>query len=153
MIELINIENKIKLGCEIVGYEFLDRIEDNWLLLKVKVEQEGMIFEKIDATLTTTELIDLYEWFKCLAENRLPQYAHLTFTEPCISFNFLSYQNNRVRISIELSHELKPDFEIDQFKTKSIDWNIVFDLDSNVLEKTIVRIGATMNRFPIRGKS
>jgi len=153
MLELKNIENHVRLRCEVVGYQFPNSPEDDWCLLKVEIKQGNQLFEKVDQALEATELVEIYEWFKCLSENRLPQYAHLTFTEPCISFEFLSCKNEQVRISVELSHELKPDFELEQFQSKHSDWVIVFELNGKDFEKTIGGIEASINQYPISGKS
>ncbi len=153
MFALKNIENHVRLKCEVVGYQFPDSPKDDWCLLKVEIKQGNQIFEKIDPALEATELVELCEWFQCLSENRLPKYAQLTFTEPCISFEFLSCKNEQVRISVALSHELKPDFELEQFQSTHSDWVIVFELNSKDFEKTIYGIGAATNQYPSREKS
>ncbi len=94
MIELNNIENNVRLKCDIVGYEFPDNLEDNWCILRVEVKQENQTFVRVDPALETTELVELYEWFESISKNRLPQYAQLTFTEPCISIEFLACKND-----------------------------------------------------------
>jgi hypothetical protein len=148
----MNIENTVKLECSLVGYEFPENSEDNWLLVRVKVTQGKNIFERVDAALETMDLVRLLQWFTCLSENRLPRYAHVNFTEPCMSLAFLACQENRVRISIELSHELKPNFALEQFRAKHTEWNIVFDLTSHDFEAIIEGIQSAMHHYPIRGK-
>ncbi|MDH3348015.1 MAG: hypothetical protein OEM02_07940 [Desulfobulbaceae bacterium] len=39
MIELKNVENNVRLRCEVVGYQFPGSPEDNWCLLKVEIKQ------------------------------------------------------------------------------------------------------------------
>lgn len=153
MIELTNIEHNVILKCDIVGYEFPDSPGDNWCLLRVEVRQGNKSFERIDPALETTELLDLCEWFRCLSESRLPRYSRLTFTEPCISFEFLACKDDQVRISVELSHELKPDFELEQFQSKHSEWTIVFELNSKDFEKTLTGIKEAINQYPMREKS
>lgn len=150
MIEFINVDKNVKVKCDIVGYQFPDNFKDNWCLLRVEIKQGDQVFEKVDPALEANELIELCEWFKCLSNNRLPRYAKLTFAEPCLSFEFLACSNNHVRISVELSHELKPEFELEQFNTKHSEWIIVCELDSKDFEKVIKCIEATIDLYPIR---
>jgi len=150
MIELENIENHVKLKCEVVGYQLPDNLEDNWCLLKLEIKQGDKFFEIIDPALETTELVELCEWFKSLSKNRLPRYAKLDFTEPCISFEFLACKNECVRISVELSHEFEPTFKLEQFQSKQSDWVIVFELNDKDFEKTIGGIEAAISHFPTR---
>lgn len=152
MFTLVNAENKVTLGCEIVGYVFPENDQDEWLLLRVKVVQGDKIFERIDAALETTELVDLCQWFTSLSEHRLPRYAQLDFTEPCIRLSFLACKDNRVRISIALSHELKPDFELEQFKEIHREWDVIFELTGNDFEHIIHGIKAAIQHYPMRGK-
>lgn len=150
MIELSNIENQITLKCDVVGYQFPDDLEDNWCLLKVEVKQIEEVFEAIDPALETTDLVTLYDWFKCLSEKRLPKFAEITFVEPCISFEFLTYQNGKIRIAVKLSHELKPNFKLKQFKFYQQEWNIVFVLDDKDFKKILNGIEAVKNQYPSR---
>lgn len=150
MIELENIENHVKLKCEVVGYQFPNNHKDNWCLLKVDIKQGDKSFEKIDPALETTELVELREWFKSLSKKRLPRFAKLTFTEPGISFEFLACINEQVRISIKLSHEIKPNFMLEQFRSEHSDWIIVFELNDKDFDKTICGIEAAIKHFPTR---
>lgn len=153
MIELSDVENNVRLRCEIVGYQFPDSPQDDWCLMKVEVEQGDDAFESIDPALEACELVGIYEWFKCLAENRLPRYAHLTFTEPCIGFEFLAYKDDRVRFSVELGHELKPNFDLNQFRPEKRDWVIVFELNRTDINGLLDGIGDAIKQYPIRDKS
>ncbi len=152
MIELKNIENKLDFKCEVEGYQFPENSSDDWCNLKVGVRQNGLVFEKVDPALETLEVEILYDWFKCLSENSLPRFAELTFTEPCISFNFLAFQHNKVRISIELDHELKPGFEIEQFGELDQDWQMVFELTDVDFKEILSGLSLTMKQYPVRGE-
>jgi hypothetical protein len=151
MLELKNIEGKIDLSLEIIGYQFPDSKSDDWCLLKATIIQGSDECELIDPAIETSELVHLLRWFSSLAEGRLPRYAHLTFTEPCIGFKFLSFKDGVVRIAINLGHELKPPFEIDQFRAKNNEWSIVAELKSN--ELTAIRNGIkhSLEVYPVRG--
>jgi len=153
MLELSNVENKVDLKCQITGYQFPDSKRDDWCLLKVEVKQGEQYFERIDPAIETTELERLYDWLKCLSERRLPRFARLSFTEPCISFEFLACADDSIRISINLSHELKPEFELSQFGFRNNDWKIVFNLDDENISKILENLRRTLKLFPVRGKS
>ncbi|MFC1836860.1 hypothetical protein ACFL2Q_19400 [Thermodesulfobacteriota bacterium] len=150
MIELNNVEDHLSFRCEVIGYEFPDNPEDDWCLLKVDIKQGYQSFEAVDPAIEASDLVRIFEWFKCLAEHRLPPYAELCFTEPCISFGFLAHRNEKVRISIELSNKLKPDFNLSQFGLSETDWRIVFELDNVDFERTLHGIEAATRQHPIR---
>jgi len=57
MIELENIENHVKLKCEVVGYQLPDNHEDNWCLLKLAINKGDKFLEKIIPPLLTPELV------------------------------------------------------------------------------------------------
>lgn len=151
MLTLTNVEKHITLSCEIIGYQFPDSLTDNWCMLKINVSQGDKVFEKIDPALDSRELIAIQHWFKALADKRLPRFAHLTFTEPCLSFEYLACRDDNVRLSINLSHELKPSFEIEQFKSSSKDWRIVFELDDNGFTEALSSLERSIERYPSRG--
>ena len=153
MIELTNIENKVSFICEIIGYEFPDIPDNDGCLLRVRIKEGDNFFEVVDPALEATELIYIFEWFQSLSKNRLPRYAHLTFTEPCISFNYLSIKDDIIKISVELSHELKPDFKLDQFGFYDFEWDIVFELSSVDFKQILKSINTTILKYPRRGKS
>lgn len=153
MFKLINVENKIELALSVEGYQFPDTPKDDWCFIKVIVKQGDDSFEAIDPALETTELLNILEWFRCLAARKLPRYARLSFTEPCWEFEFLACKDSSVRISISLSHELKPNFDLKQFGLSPSKWKIVFDLGANEFEKVISGIEATALQYPVRGQS
>ncbi|MDH5731510.1 MAG: hypothetical protein OEZ58_21200 [Gammaproteobacteria bacterium] len=152
MVDLTNIENDVTLKCSIEGYQFdqKDEPDDDWCNVKVELRQGNRKFEKTDPALEASDLIRIKGWFECLARNELPSFAVLSFTEPCIEFAFLSKVDNRIRISVNLSHELRPDFDLTQFRTKFDDWNIVFDLDGTDFERNIASLSRAIELFPIR---
>ncbi|MCB1777644.1 MAG: hypothetical protein KDI50_09425, partial [Candidatus Competibacteraceae bacterium] len=131
MFKLSNVENKIELSLSIEGYQFPETQNDDWCLVKVVVKQGKDFFETIDPALETTELLVILEWFKCLAEPKLPRYARLCFTEPCLEFAFLARKDDSVRIAIRLSHEMKPSFDLKQFGQLFSEWEVIFELKKN----------------------
>lgn len=153
MIELKNIEDQIAFKCGVKGYQFPEIQKDDWCLLVIEVRQSNQVFTKTDPAIDAKELLAIYEWFKCLSEKKLPRYAELTFTEPCISFQFLAYRNEKVRIAIRLSHELEPDFEILQFRSESSNWTIVFELDGSNFSEILSGLESAIILFPARGES
>jgi len=152
MFELTNIENNVTISLEVIGYQFPEQLEDNWCFLSVKVAQGNELFEKTDPALEATELVEMYEWFTCLYKRVLPKWAHLTFTEPCISLKFLSYRANTVRIAIILDHELKPAFKIDQLGSKNGNWDIVCELSESHFKSILQCIDTQIQRYPNREK-
>ena len=151
MLELKNVEGNVKFNCEVIGYQFPASKKDDWCLLKVAIEQAGDHCELIDPAIETTELEQLYNWFSCLAEKTLPRYAHLTFTEPCISFEFLAYRNGLVRMAVHLGHELTPNFKLKQFRSEVSEWVIIFELAEIQFKDILEGIQATLSKYPVRG--
>ena len=153
MIELSNVENKVHLKCQVIGYQFPESERDDWCLLEVNATQGEYNFKRVDPALDTTELVRLHQWFKCLSKRMLPRFANLSFTEPCISFQFLGSTDEEVRISIQLGHELKPNFEIEQLGISNDNWKIVFTLNDQDFVSVLDGISQTLIAYPIRGSS
>jgi len=151
MFNLKNVEGSVEFNCEVIGYQFPESKKDDWCLLKIVIKQENYECELIDPALEVTELVQLQNWFTCLAKKRLPEFSHLTFTEPCISFEFLANRSGLVRIAVRLSHELKPSFKLKQFQFESNDWDIVFEVDEKKLKEIIVGIKNSLYKYPVRG--
>jgi len=153
MFKLINVENNIELEMVVAGYQFPNSIDDNWCNIKIFIKQADAIFKIVDPALKTTELKIIHEWFKCLAERRLPNYAQLCFIEPCLEFEFLACTNDTVRISINLDHEMKPDFVMTQFGISTLEWSMVFELSKQNIDKITSGIEDALKSYPVRGKS
>lgn len=153
MFKLSNVENKVGLELSAEGYQFPESPKDDWCFVKVIVKQGKDTFEAVDPALETTELVNILEWFKCLSERKLPRYARLCFTEPCLEFEFLACTDSSVRISIHLSHELKPSFDLKQFGLPPSGWGLVFELRENEVYKVISGIEETLLRYPVRDLS
>jgi len=151
MFKLINVENKVELGCSVVGYQFPDNPSDDWCMLEISVMQNGQEFHKTDPALEAQELVCLREWFECLSSKILPRYSRLSFTEPCIGFEFLAHHDGLVRIAIHLAHELKPPFLLEQFRASSDEWRIVFELDVEDFRAILSGINSAISTFPVRG--
>ena len=69
MINQYNAKSHTSFKCDIVDYE---NPKENWCLLKIRVEQDGKVFDAIDPAIETTELPNLLNWFRCLSERKLP---------------------------------------------------------------------------------
>ena len=152
MIKLKNIERNIELQLVVMGYQFPNDSEDNWCLINTIVTQGNEKFEVTDPALETTEIIKILDWFKRLSLHRLPRFNKLTFTEPCLEFEFLACHDNKVRLAINLSHEIKPNFKINQFKRKTNDWNIIFELSDDDFKSIIVDMEAILMQYPNRDR-
>ena len=153
MFKLSNVENKVGLELSVEGYQFPESPKDDWCFVKVIVRQGKDTFETVDPALEATELHGILEWFRCLSERKLPRYARLCFTEPCLEFEFLACTNSSVRISIHLSHELKPNFDLKQFGLPPSEWSVVFELRENEFNKVISGIEKALLRCPARDQS
>lgn len=150
MLSLTNTEHNIQLNIDVVAYQFPQEKEDDWCQVKVKVVQDNRIFEKVDPAIDSDEIENIYDWFECLSRAHLPKFSNLTFTEPCLGFEFLSNRNGIVRIAVELSHELKPDFELRQFARVQKNWRIVFDLKESDFKQVLEGIKGSKSKFPVR---
>jgi len=153
MFNLLNVENKVELELSVENYQFPDSPKDDWCFVKTVVKQGDDTFEVIDPALETTELLSMLEWFRCLAGRKLPRYARLSFTEPCLEFEFLACRGDSVRIAINLSHEMKPNFDLKQFGLPPSEWKVVFELEKNDFDKVIPGIEAAIMRCPVRDQS
>ena len=153
MLELKNVENKVLVSLSICGYQFPEDKADDWCLVKASISQGKELFEKVDPALETHELFELHSWFKALSENRLPRYSLLSFTEPCLSFEYLSFSDDIVRFGINFSNELKPNFELNQFNSTSKNWNVVFGYKLCELASIAASIENTCKSYPVRAKS
>ncbi|WP_444901475.1 hypothetical protein ACJJIG_18585 [Microbulbifer sp. SSSA007] len=153
MFKLSNVENRVDLELSIEGYQFPDSPTDDWCFVRILVKQDDDTYEVIDPALEATELHCILKWFRCLSERKLPRYAQLTFTEPCLEFKFLACTDSSVRVSICLSHELKPSFDLKQFGLSASDWSVVFELGDSEFNRIISDIEKTLLRYPIRDQS
>lgn len=153
MFKLSNVDNKVDLELSIEGYQFPEIPKDQWCFVKVIVKQGSDVFEAIDPALQTTELLRVLEWFRCLQERKLPRYARLCFTEPCLEFDFLASTESSVRISVHLSHELKPNFDLEQLGRRSSEWSVVFELRENELKQIVSGVEVVLLRCPVRDQS
>lgn len=149
MISLTSVDGCTELDLDIAGYQFPDR-SDNWCLLRVSVKQGAEHFDKIDPALETGDLNRLYHWFSALAENRLPEYANLSFTEPCLELAFLSYKNNVVRVAIALNCELKPHFPLKNPFGEKEHWNLVFALQKEDFSQILSSLKQWIDNYPSR---
>lgn len=150
MLDLLNVDGQVRLACEVVRYQFPALRTDNWCVVRLEVSQGKRSYVKEDPALETQDLVRLREWFQCLAEDRLPRYAHLTFVEPCLSFEFLGKDDAGVRFSVHLSAELRPDFRLKQLSLSTRSWQVVFHLGAEALGAIVERIEASVRRFPVR---
>lgn len=150
LFKLKNTENDIELELSVVGYQFPDDHRDNWCLVSATVKQNGNKFTVTDPALETGSLKRILEWFNHLNERILPRCALLSFTEPCLEFEFLASDAESVRVSVNLGAEMKPGFELIQFENPSEDWNIIFDLTPEDFESISEGIKLAMKQYPAR---
>lgn len=150
-IDLWNVEGNAHLTLRVAGYQFPDSPEEDWLLIDLAVYHAGQCFEHIDPAMEVNELLDLRNWFHDLQHRRLPKYATVYFTEPCLTFCFLRSSPEHVRVGIELDAELKPPFPLHQFGFESPAWRIVFDLSNEQLRTVVAVLDQSLSQYPARG--
>lgn len=152
MLKLKNVEGRIELELSVAGYDPPQSSTTNWCNLKVLVTQDEDVFEETFPAIETTDITKLSTWFQRLAERQLPRFARLSFTEPCIQLAFLAYKEPTVRISVRLSHELKPSFKIKQFRSPfdNPEWEIVFELNDEDFRTIICNLEQIETIYPVR---
>jgi hypothetical protein len=150
MIELVNIEQQVRLQIAVTGYESPNNSTEDWLVVSVVVDHHGRRFERLDSALEARDLEHIETWFTCLSERRLPRWAHLTFIEPGLEFEFLAYHEPTVRIAINLRQELQPHFMLTQFKSRHRHWSIVCELTKSDFVRVITGVQRTRERYPPR---
>lgn len=150
MLALRDIENNVLVTLNICGYQFPEDSNDDWCLIKAHIIQGEDEFERIDPALEAAELLELRDWFKNLSQRTLPRYSRLSFTEPCLSFEYLSFDDEIVRFSIEFSNELQPLFKLKQFHSSTQEWNVVFGLKPDELATIAATIEEVCRLYPAR---
>lgn len=150
MFDAANIEGRVHLRCEVVGYQLPATLDDDWCVVRVSVRQGQALFERVDAALEASELVEIRDWFRALAVDRLPRYAHLSFTEPCLGFEFLARDDAGVRFAVHLGHELRPPFALEQLGGVDDEWIVVFHLSAPRLTAVADAVEAAIARFPTR---
>jgi hypothetical protein len=149
-IDLWNADRRVHLMLRIAGYEFPEIKEENWLDVHLTLEHDGKHFERIDPSLEVRELGWLRDWLTALRCRRLPEWATLHFTEPCLAFHYWSSTPHSIRIGIELQLELKPKFTLHQLGLDCDDWRIAFDLSDAQLDAMIATLERTLQEYPER---
>jgi len=150
MFRLVDTEGFIAIEMAIVGYQFPHEQTDDWLLVALNVRQKESVFFHTDPALEVEDLRSIYEWFRCLQDHRLPQTASLYFVEPNLAFHLLADKGHTIRFSLELSHELKPPFNNNQFGCDDSEWNIVFELSAGDIENITNAFEKAINVYPAR---
>ena len=152
MFNATNVDDSVHLQCEIVGYQFPDTPGDDWCLVRVLARHTQKSFEKVDPALEATDLLRIRDWFRSLAADRLPRFAHLTFIEPCLSFQFLATDSAGVRFAVHLGAELRPSFKLCQLSCVTDEWGVVFHLDAERLAAVVAAVEGAIERFPTRDR-
>jgi hypothetical protein len=134
------------LGLELVA------LTHNEQRRRVVVQQGSRSFEKVDPALEAHDLQRIRNWFRALAELRLPRVAHLTFIVPCLSFDFLASNERGVRFAVHLGAELRPPFPLEQLEMVDKDWAIVFCFDPQQLAAIADATDILCTRFVVRSR-
>lgn len=98
------------LTIDVIRYEFPNRVsgciyDDNWLILKTKLERSGISLEDVGPNLLSQEILDLINWFEGLllgksVEKTLPLLEQIIFFE--IKGKYIS--KFKIDIGIWLAH-------------------------------------------------
>lgn len=145
-----NVCFSVELTLDIVDYQFPGVAEDDWCLVELAIRHGPLFFEKRDSSLEAADLPRIADWFLALAERRLPRFARLTFSEPCLAFAFIGADDAAVRISVDLDADLRPNFPLNQLGATTTDWSVVFELSSCQLAITAMAIREKSLKFPSR---
>jgi hypothetical protein len=152
MLDLDDIDGSVHVRCDVTAYQFSTSRADDWCLVRVVVAQGADSFEKVDPALEAGDILRIRDWFRALAEDRLPRYAHLDFIEPCLSFEFLGATSEGVRLAVHLGAELRPPFPLRQLSHVSDDWAVVFVLASAQLHAVADACEEAGRRLPVRSR-
>lgn len=155
MIKLKNVEGLVELELSVLGYDYPE-MNDDWYKVKATVFQGKRKFEKEFSALNASQLESLLDWFKCISQFKLPTSSRLSFSEPCIEFEYKSYQSYKfgsVSFSVVLDYEMRPPFKLNQFGRLSKTWEISFEVNLLDLRKIVSNIDNVLIQFPVRGRS
>ena len=150
MLELANTDETVHLKCEVLGYQFPDAERDDWCMIRVQIRQGDASFEGVDPALEAIDLPSIRDWLMCLKNGRLPRWAHLTFTEPCLGLEFLAREQTGVRIAVHLGGALRPPFPLEWLGMAWDSWQVVAVLDRDELGAMVAGVERTMSQFPVR---
>jgi len=145
---IIGIDNQ-RVEIKITSYQFpkTSKYEEdrNWLNVFLKVESNQGNWETIDPALTTSDLIEIKNWFEQILKNGKPKENNLDFIEPNLSFEFLDNleQQNLIRVIFDL------EFRPVNYK-EVIDYYVDFEATQKNIEKLITEIDSQIVNYPIR---
>ena len=152
ILDALNIDGGVHLQCSVAGYQFPKKLHDDWCFVRVAIRQGSRVFEKIDPALEAHDLSRIRNWFRALADLRLPRVAHLTFVEPCLGFEFLGHDEHGVRFAVHLGAELRPPFSLEQLSEISKEWVVVFRFDAQQLADVASAVDTLCETFAVRSR-
>lgn len=150
VLDASNVDHTIHRQCHVIGYEFPESSTEDWCLVRVRIDQGAEHFEAIAAALEAGDLLRIRDWFLCLADDRLPRWASIPFTEPCLGFAFVAADEDGICLAVKLAHRLQPSFPIHQFELSSDEWNVVFELPRERIRAIVADVDAAVSEYPTR---
>nr|WP_086938549.1 hypothetical protein [Thaumasiovibrio occultus] len=150
MLTLIDKKNDVILKLAIEGYQFPDNDQDNWCYVSLLAAQGAERYKIVHPALETHNLIEILEWFQCLASGHLPHREVLVFIDPCLQFSLRYSDEKIVKIEIELAREMEPDFRLQQYGHAVDDWRVLFDLRREALPTLVAKMKAAIALYPMR---
>jgi hypothetical protein len=80
--------------------------DTDWLKMHFNVQSKFGNWQVTDESLMLFEFKELINWFKDLAQNKLPKHPELFFTEPNLEFRLVSFADDLKKIKLVFSAEL-----------------------------------------------
>lgn len=142
--------NSQTVELRIVNYQFpytLDRDYDgNWLNIYLSVDSQLGKWQITDPSLLTWEVEELVDWLLTLSNNLEPNYRHLEFIEPNLSFELLNYPTDlvkQIKLAFQLESRPKSAKEDDEYF-------VIFEADRDYLKQLASDLTSELKRYPMR---
>jgi len=140
-------ENRFDL--KVIGYQFCDapgdRFDDNWLIVRIKVQDEkNGNWEKEDPALLTFEVKELIDWFENL-DLESNEEKDISFTEPNLEFLYMGKGHIQVLLDLEF---LPPGLRAEWTYEKNLSaYSVDFLLNKNDIDWMVERLKSGIAQF------
>ncbi|MDW3194993.1 MAG: hypothetical protein R8G66_21655 [Cytophagales bacterium] len=142
--------NSQTVELRITNYQFPqtpDRDYDgNWLNIYLDVDSELGKWQTTDPSLLTWEVEELINWFLTLSNNGEPEYRHLEFIEPNLSFELLNYPTDPVK-------QIKLEFQLESRQrsaNEEDEYFVVFEVNKKNLKQLANDLTSQLKKYPMR---
>jgi hypothetical protein len=140
--------NSARFELTIVDYQFPktvdDKMDSNWLQIRIDVDSGTEQWNSIDPCLLTTEVLWLADWLEAAVDQQAP--PRMGFIEPNLEFELQHRSDEEVTIRILFSHESRP------LRTRYLDKDVFVDLKITRLDakRAADQLRAELKSFPPR---